>query len=622
MPSLYQTTPETGTVSSSNSTSLYSNTTDFTTGIVTSAVASVNAGTGISVNPTTGNVVVTNTGVTSVVAGSGIAVSGSTGAVTISSTSIGTTYAIDASTTSGGANFNLTGSDATTDTVKFANGSGITVSRTDANTITITNSNPGGTGVTSVTGTANQIIVSSPTGAITLSTPQDIATTSNPTFAGATLGAVTVGVATNNTITTTSGDLDITATGTNGVNITSGTDEPTRITRNSTTTNTSIRSLALSVQSTGTPAVGFGNSLEYEVETAVGNTERAGFVSVNSTDVTPGSEDFSMFFGLMTGGAAASSKMVLANSGNLTLDGGIRLSGSTSGSSIFSAPATGSVLSYILPGTAGAASTVLTNDGSGNLTWALPGGGGSTFGNITIAVVDDNTISTTTGDLDITAVGNNGVNITSGSDGPTLISRTSTVTNTNIRSLGLNSQTSGTPVTGIGNSIEFSVETAPGVTTVGGYLSVTSTDITPGSEDFKMSFGLMEAGAVYTEVAQFNSVGDLTIDGFLTIANNQATVNAVTLTTTATTTVPLTTSTRNAMSVLVNIIQGANVHCVNATLLRVDATTALLTTYGEMYNTTSLANFTADVSAGSMRLLITPTSATSTVFSAVRTSLT
>jgi hypothetical protein len=86
--------------------------------------------------------------------------------------------------------------------------------------------------------------------------------------------------------------------------------------------------------------------------------------------------------------------------------------------------------------------------------------------------------------------------------------------------------------------------------------------------------------------------------------------------------VALNTTTRNAMTGLVNIIQGSDVHCVNYTALRVDATTALLTTYGEMYNTSSLASFTADVSGGALRLLITPASATSTVFSVVRTSLT
>jgi hypothetical protein len=89
---------------------------NFTTGTVTSAVTSVNgSGAGIAVNPTTGNVVVVNTGVTSLIAGSCIAVSAATGAVTITNTGIGTTYNIDASTVAGGANLNLTGSDATTD---------------------------------------------------------------------------------------------------------------------------------------------------------------------------------------------------------------------------------------------------------------------------------------------------------------------------------------------------------------------------------------------------------------------------------------------------------------------------------------------------------------------------
>jgi len=55
-----------------------------------------------------------------------------------------TTYTIDASTTTGGANFNLVGSDATTDTIKIASGGGTVVTRTDANTITITSPGSGG----------------------------------------------------------------------------------------------------------------------------------------------------------------------------------------------------------------------------------------------------------------------------------------------------------------------------------------------------------------------------------------------------------------------------------------------------------------------------------------------
>jgi hypothetical protein len=75
------------------------------------------------------------------------------------------------------------------------------------------------------------------------------------------------------------------------------------------------------------------------------------------------------------------------------------------------------------------------------------------------------------------------------------------------------------------------------------------------------------------------------------------------------------------MDVFVTAVQGANTHVVKATVLR-NGATAMLTTYGEMYNTSSLASFTADTSSGDLRLLITPASATSTVFTAVRTALT
>ena len=48
--------------------------------------------------------------------------------------------------------------------------------------------NPAASGVTSITGTANQVIASSATGAVTLSLPQSIGTTSSPTFTSLTLG--------------------------------------------------------------------------------------------------------------------------------------------------------------------------------------------------------------------------------------------------------------------------------------------------------------------------------------------------------------------------------------------------------------------------------------------------
>lgn len=447
--------------------------------------------------------------------------------ITISSTDTNTTYTQNASSTTGGANLNLVGSDATTDTVKFASGTGITVTRTDADTITITNSDPGTAGVTSITGTTNQVIASSPTGAVTLSLPQDIATTSNPVFAGVTGGNVTVGVVENNTVATTTGNLiigDASQSVTWPV-INSAAATPVAIQRFTSSTNLNTRSAALVVNCDTTPTVGFGNTLEFQIEAQPGNVERAGNISVTSTDLTTGSEDFKMSFFLMANGAAASEKAFIDSSGNLTLDGGITVSGSGSGSSTFNAPATGSTLSYVLPGAAGAANTVLTNDGSGNLSWALPGGGGSTFGNITIAVATDNTISTTSGDLVLASATN----------------------------------------------------------------------------------------VIDATTAAINAA-TLTVD-------SRASIDSSTLTTTSTATVALITTGRNAMTGLINIIQGANVHCVNFTVVRVNATTALLTTFAEMYNTSSLATFTADVSAGDVRVLVTPASATSTIFSAVRTSL-
>jgi hypothetical protein len=58
---------------------------------------------------------------------------------------------------------------------------------------------------------------------------------------------------------------------------------------------------------------------------------------------------------------------------------------------------------YTLPAADGTANQVLTTDGAGSVSWALPGGGGSTFGDITIAVDTDNTISTTSGNLILTS---------------------------------------------------------------------------------------------------------------------------------------------------------------------------------------------------------------------------
>jgi hypothetical protein len=75
------------------------------------------------------------------VAGTGMAITTNAGTDTITITNTvvntNTTYAVSAETATGGVNLRLTGSDAATDDVKFAEGSNITLTRTDASTITV-----------------------------------------------------------------------------------------------------------------------------------------------------------------------------------------------------------------------------------------------------------------------------------------------------------------------------------------------------------------------------------------------------------------------------------------------------------------------------------------------------
>jgi hypothetical protein len=138
--------------------------------------------------------------------------------ITVGSTDTNTTYTQNASATTGGANLNLVGSDATTDAVKFASGTGITVSRTDANTITITNSAPDinttyTQTISSTTGGANLNLVGSDAttdtvkfangvgvtvaytdaSTATVSIGQSVGTTDNVQFNGVTTNSITTG---------------------------------------------------------------------------------------------------------------------------------------------------------------------------------------------------------------------------------------------------------------------------------------------------------------------------------------------------------------------------------------------------------------------------------------------
>jgi len=159
------------------------------------------------------------------------------------------TYTIDASSTTGGANFNLAGSNATTDTIKFSGSGATTVAQTSANEITVSSTDTNTTydfNATSTTGGANlnlvgsdsttdTVKVSSGTGVtvaqvsgteVSVAIGQAVGTGDSPAFAGVTGGNITVGVATDNTIasTDTNGNVTVAPNGTGKLVVTTSID--------------------------------------------------------------------------------------------------------------------------------------------------------------------------------------------------------------------------------------------------------------------------------------------------------------------------------------------------------------------------------------------------------------
>jgi len=121
--------------------------------------------------------------------------------ITIDGTDLNTTYTQDASVTTGGANLNLVGSDASTDTIKFANGTNVTVTATDANTITIAATD---------TNTTYTVDATSTTGGANLNLTGSDASVDSVAYLGS--GATTVTRTDANTITISSTDNNTTYT--------------------------------------------------------------------------------------------------------------------------------------------------------------------------------------------------------------------------------------------------------------------------------------------------------------------------------------------------------------------------------------------------------------------------
>lgn len=106
--------------------------------------------------------------------------------------------------------------------------------------------------------------------------------------------------------------------------------------------------------------------------------------------------------------------------------------------------------------------------------------------------------------------------------------------------------------------------------------------------------------------------------------NSAATLDAFTTTTASTSQFTLADTTGDVLKVIIHMSLGTQRHCVEALAMKYGASTAGLTTYAEL-NTVAggapIANFAADVSSGSLRILATPTSSSTTTFKVVRTQI-
>jgi hypothetical protein len=230
----------------------------------------------------------------------------------------GTTYTINASTTTGGANFNLVGSDSTTDTIKFAQGTGISVSRTDANTITITNTAPD----TTVTYTQN---ISSTTGGANLNLVGSDSTTDTVKFANGT--GVTVAYTDASTATVSIGQAVAT-----------------------------------------TDDVVFNSVQTPDIFNAGGVTVAGG--TFTPSNIVVGDD----IVASLTGGLGGDTATLIANAGTLTWNhvAGAMVIGSEDGVWSLNADGTTSFPNFIFPYADGTSNQVLRTNGSGVLSWYTP----------------------------------------------------------------------------------------------------------------------------------------------------------------------------------------------------------------------------------------------------------
>lgn len=92
---------------------------------------------------------------------------------------------------------------------------------------------------------------------------------------------------------------------------------------NTAVTASPVMALRLSMNSTGTPALGFGTGMLFESETAIGTFVNGAQIYTVVTNIGAGTEAFDLIFGTTVGGAAPTEKLRILSSGHLQLSTGV-----------------------------------------------------------------------------------------------------------------------------------------------------------------------------------------------------------------------------------------------------------------------------------------------------------
>jgi len=567
-----------------------------------------------------------------------------------------TTYTINASTTTGGANFNLVGSDSSLDTIKFAGAGNTTVTRTDANTITITSTSGGG-----------------------------------PT----TFGNITIAVVDDNTIGTTTGDLILEpASGT--TKLLSGLD---------------ITGDYLNINVDNDPlnaAVRFGNSAEIlynytnnrfdfskvsnfttDVNVAGNFTVQADAITINSdkTDL-----DTYIYFGRVAPNSNAAIRWNKTSSifefsadlvtwspfvqtlsdlsdvnaytpsqGNLLYyNGSLWVNSSTINTStagnrpIFQYDnSTAGVNSALFARKNFGSTAYTTNDGvqigfqldsdsqavqqianvaayydsTAPVIYLATNANANTTGPfVTVAAFASNLAdvasSTLTLDADNTGAATDAYyKVNRGSTGADVALKWNETTD---RWQFTNDGTTyyDLPTSDINTTYTYTASS----TTGGANLNLTGSDSSVNTIKLSNGTGVTNSYVSATEVSvaigqDVSTTADVTFSS-VAIDSGVSAYNTQTTTTTSTSTVAISSTTKKAQRVAVIITNNVSgeMHTFEALAMK-KGTTAYLTTFAEMYSASALATFTADVSAGSLRILATPASTNSTTFEVARISL-